>query len=303
MSTQDRHVARHSAHEDDETTVLPRITDAAPPDDKDSSATLPAQPVEPEPDLTAILPVFIPAPRADRPAVDQPPEKPRAARSRGVADMVRLVARSTGEVLITFGVVVMLLAVYEVWGKGAIIHDHQNALNSQLSQSWGDPAVGPSASAAAPDAPPPGWAIGRLYIPTLKLVWVVVEGVDLKDIRYAPGHYPGTAMPGQLGNFSIAAHREPGMFWDLDRVRDGDDLVVETRTSWYVYQVFQTHIVTPHSVEVVAPVPNQPGAAVTQKDMTLTTCNPKWDNYQRLAVHARLVGSYPHSARPSLLGG
>ena len=23
--------------------------------------------------------------------------------------------------------------------------------------------------------------------------------------------------------------------------------------------------------------------------MTLTTCNPKWDNYQRLVVHARLV--------------
>jgi LPXTG-site transpeptidase (sortase) family protein len=93
------------------------------------------------------------------------------------------------------------------------------------------------------------------------------------------------------------------MFWDLDKVKAGDDFVVETRTSWYVYEVFQTHIVTPRSVEVVAPVPNKPGAKPTQKDMTLTTCNPKWDNYQRLAVHATLVAAYPHTTRPPQLGG
>jgi sortase A len=294
MSTQDKHMARHSAHEDDETTVLPRLPADAEPD---STAIIPAlagEPAGPVAELTGILPVFIPAPRVAEPPLPAP-------RRRGVADVVRLVARSAGEVLITFGVVVLLLAAYEIWGKGAIIHDHQNALNNQLSQAWGNPAVGPSTS-AAPGAPPPGWAIGRLYVPVLKLQWVVVEGVDLKDIRYAPGHYPGTAMPGQLGNFSVAGHREPGMFWDLDRVHPGDDLIVETKTSWYVYQVFQSHIVTPHSVEVVAAVPNKPGASPSQKDMTLTTCNPKWDNYQRLAVHATLVATYPHGVRPAQLG-
>ncbi len=297
MTATERHVPRHSAHEDDETKVLPRIGDGGP-----------------DPAATAILPVFVEVPNppaaaepaADptgEPAAEPAPPAPASPAKRTAGDVVRLVARSTGEVLITFGIVVLLLAAYEVWGKGAMIHSHQNDLNNQLAQDWGNPAVGPSSSAAAPGAPPPGWAIGRLYIPKLNLHWVVVEGVDLKDLRYAPGHYPGTAMPGQLGNFSVAGHREPGMFWDLDRIQAGNDLIVETRTNWYVYQVFQTHVVTPHSVEVVAAVPNQPGAPPTQRDMTLTTCNPKWDNYQRLAVHATLVATYPHGTRPSQLGG
>lgn len=318
---EDRHVPRHSAHEDDATRIIPRVAYT----DHDQTAILPPQPTDA--DKTAILPVFLPAGAPSGPApAPVPPSGPfippvPAALAGGVlpgragatpsgpgvaparpaprrtGDAVRLVARSAGELLITFGLVVLLLAGYEVWGKGAMIHAHQTDLNNQLSTNWGNPGA-PTGSGP----PPPGWAIARLYIPRMNLRWVVVEGVDLADIRFAPGHYPGTAMPGQLGNFSIAGHREPGMFWDLDRVQTGDDLIVETRTNWFVYQVFRSHVVTPHSVEVVAPVPNDPGAAPTQKDMTLTTCNPKWDNYQRLVVHANMITSYPHSARPTQLG-
>jgi len=195
-----------------------------------------------------------------------------------------------------------------VYGKTAIIHDRQNALDHQLDQAWGAPTVAPSPSASASTpakppalAPPPGNAIGRLYIPRLHLHWVVVEGVTLKDIRYAPGHYPGTAMPGQLGNFSVAGHRSIGIFWDLDRVRPADFVIVETRTDWYVYQVIQSHVVTPHSVEVIAPKPNEPDAPPDGNYLTLTTCNPKYDNYERLVVHARLFGQWPHDQRPPQL--
>jgi sortase A len=306
----ERHLPRHRANEDDETTVLPRVTDDDVPDDDVAGE---------DAGRTGILPIFLPSthlpatPGADDdtqvaaysavPASDADPDPdPAPVPSRTRGDVVRLFARSAGELLLTFGVVVLLLAAYEIWGKGAMIHAHQNDLNNQLSQDWGNPTVGPSAD-TAPGAPPPGWAIGRLYIPRLNLHLVVVEGVDLKDLRFAPGHYPGTALPGKVGNFAVAGHREPGMFWDLDKVRDGDYLIMETRTTWYVYQVFQTHIVSPNAVQVVAAVPNQPGVQPTQKDMTLTTCNPKWDNYQRLIVHAQMVATYPHSQRPSQLGG
>jgi sortase A len=40
---------------------------------------------------------------------------------------------------------------------------------------------------------------------------------------------------------------------------------------------------------VVAPVPDRPGRKPTQALLTLTTCNPKFNNYQRLIVHARLA--------------
>jgi sortase A len=143
-----------------------------------------------------------------------------------------------------------------------------------------------------------------LYIPRLGSHWVVVEGVGPADIAYAPGHYPETAMPGQIGNFSVAGHRSPAIFWDLDRLQVGDAIVVETRDTWYVYRVTQSRIVLPTAVEVVAPVPGQPAATPTDAYLTLTTCNPKWDNYERLIVHAKLERAQDRSAgRPSELGG
>jgi sortase A len=196
--------------------------------------------------------------------------------------------RTVGELMITFGVIVMLFAAYEVWGTAAIINNHQNDLDQQLGQDWDqpDPTVGPTAPAGP--APPPGDAVARLYIPKLNKHWVVVEGVTQKAIRYAPGHYPKTAMPGQVGNFSVAGHRTRAIFWRLDEVHKGDWIVVETKQTWFVYQVTSTEIVKPTAVQVVAPVPGKPGVKPKDAMLTLTTCNPKFNNYQRLIVHAKL---------------
>lgn len=222
--------------------------------------------------------------------------------------VVRAISRGAGELLITFGLVVLLFAAYEVWGKSAIVNEHQRDLDRQLQQQWADqPAVGPSAAPgtvpSAAGKPTNGKVVGRLYLPRLKKNWAVVQGVTQADIRYAPGHYPETAMPGQVGNFAMAGHRTPAIFWDLDRLRTGDPVVVETADSWYVYKVVQTHVVTPTSVEVVAAVPNQPGQRPTRAMLTMTTCNPKFDNYQRLIVHAELGRTQRHDAgRPAELG-
>jgi sortase A len=230
-----------------------------------------------------------------------PPAVPAVAARPG-GTVARAAARVAGELLVTLGVIVLLLAAYEVYGKTAMIHDRQSALDNQLAQAWGTPALAPTApSGAAPLAPPSGNAVGRLYLPKLHLHWVVVEGVTPHDIRYGPGHYPGTALPGQPGNFSVAGHRVIGIFWDLDRIQPGDPVIVETRTGWYVYRVTENHIVTPHSTEVVAPLPGHPGAAPDGAYLTMTTCNPRYNNYERLAVHARLVGASPHDQRPAEL--
>ena len=227
-----------------------------------------------------------------------------------MADLLRGTARVCGELLITLGLVLLLFAAYEVYGKTAAIDDHQNALNNQLDHAWDDPAlITPAPTAGPAGAPgqaalaaPPGDAIGRLYLPKLHLHWVVVEGVTQKDIRYGPGHYPGTALPGRPGNFAVAGHRLIGIFWDLDQLRPGDAAIVETRTGWYVYQVSQTEVVSPHAVEVIAPTPDRPGQAPDTAYLTFTTCNPKYNNYQRLVVHGRLVQRLPHEQRPAALG-
>jgi sortase A len=286
-------------------------------------------PVAPRTDETSLMGI-VPPPPAPDPQIEQsrPQPKPgeqvvplRAVRTQTggyqsvhsaltrttVGTAIRTGIRGCGELLITLGAVVLLLAAYEVWGKAAVVADHQNDLNDQLDEQWAAaPAVtdSPEPDQPEPLGPPPGDAIARLYIPDLGKYWVVVEGVDLADIRYAPGHYPNSAMPGEVGNFAVAGHRNPATFWDLDKVINGDTIVVETRDTWYVYSVTQNHIVRPDATEVVAPVPGEPQAQPTQAMLTLTTCNPKWDNYERLIVHAELVDQQPQSdGRPDVLDG
>ena len=213
----------------------------------------------------------------------------------------RRIMRVSGEILITFGLVILLFAVYEVYGKASAIESHQKVLSHQLDQAWAKPVA--DAASPADSRVPPGTAIARLYIPVMKLHWVVVEGVDVGDIRFAPGHYPGTAMPGQIGNFSVAGHRVPPLFWNLQEVRPGDQVVVQTQAYWYVYRVTANEIVTPHSIEVVAPTPDRIGVAPITSMLTLTTCNPKWNDYQRMVVHAELVTTTPYGDGPPMALG
>jgi sortase A len=217
---------------------------------------------------------------------------------------VRTLGKLLFELTATFGVVLLLFASYLTWGRTGQVRSYQDALNRQLAQAWDNPTLTPATG--GPSAPTDanvaeGSPIGRLYIPRLNLDWVVVQGISDNDIRWAPGHYPGTAMPGAIGNFAVAGHRQTGLFWDLDQVRAGDFLVVQTDSHWYVYQVSQNQIVSPTSVEVLAPTPNQPGVAPSQPSITLTTCNPKWDNYQRMVVQGTLIQTTDAGQRPSQL--
>jgi sortase A len=223
--------------------------------------------------------------------------------------VVRGTLRGTGELLITFGLVILLFAAYEVWGKTALVEGHQDQLAQELDREWAsEPTVGPTTGptpqpSPSASAPGPNLAnvIAKLYIPRLNKQWVVVQGVAQADIRYAPGHYPRTAMPGEDGNFSVAGHRNRATFWDLDLLKAGDKIIVESKTTWFIYRVTASKVVLPTQVEVVQPTP--PGQTAG-KLITLTTCNPKFDNYQRLIIHGTLDDSMPRSAgKPAELGG
>ncbi|WP_239120962.1 class E sortase [Catellatospora chokoriensis] len=300
----------------DQTTQLPRIVRPAPAlatgravaTDETGllGAIPPAPPSSPEDDAK-------PSPRP-RWSGEPPPAPVKAIRAGDknyrsihseytrttVGSVIRTTLRGTGELMITFGLVILLFAGYEVWGKTAIVDAHQSELEQQLN--WDEPTVGPTpTTSAAPLAPLPGGAVAKLYLPKLKKHWVVVQGVTQKDIRFAPGHYPNSAMPGQKGNFSVAGHRNRATFWDLDKLHAGDKIVVETPTMFYVYEVVKQRIVLPTAVEVVRAVPPTMTAG---KLITLTTCNPKFDNYQRLIIHGKLVDEQPRSeGRPVELAG
>ncbi|TDC82927.1 class E sortase [Micromonospora sp. KC606] len=301
--------------------------------DPGATAIIPAVTGRPPLDSTALMGAVPPAPSRDSTPGDTPAEPPQPRRGERVvqlrpeqtgegyrsvyseltrpsfASRLRTGARVTGELLITFGLVVLLFAGYEIWGKSAIVDAHQGDLSNQLAQEWGpsgDPTVAPPTGGPTAKAKPPveGKPLAGLYIPKLDKNWVVVEGVGQKDIRYAPGHYPKSAMPGQVGNFSVAGHRNRATFWRLDELTDGDEIVVETKSNWYVYKVVKSRIVRPDQVEVVSPQPLPLNGGKPKRLLTLTTCNPKFDNYQRLIVHAELAETRDKATgRPKALGG
>ncbi|MGI8681140.1 MAG: class E sortase, partial [Mycobacteriales bacterium] len=133
---------------------------------------------------------------------------------------------------------------------------------------------------------------------------VIVEGVARGDLRRGPGHYPGSAMPGQVGNFAVAGHRTTygAPFGRLDELRPGDAIVLETRASWLTYRVTGTRVVAPNEVAVTAPVPDAPGRQPTQASLTLTTCNPRYSARQRLVVFGLLAKTVPNAGGSAPVG-
>ena len=248
--------------------------------------------------------------------------------SRG-GRLFRAALRGTGELLITLGVVVLLFCVYEVKFTNLVTAQAQEQLSDDLRRAWAEPAArstepAPTASAdpaptgtAEPDptvpapSPPPvavpapvdlGGALAVLRIPRLG-EWndeppVVVEGVRVADLKTGPGHMPGTALPGQLGNVVVSGHRTTygAPFARLDELRVGDAVVVETRDTWFTYTVTGSQIVAPSAVEVAWPVPGQAGATPTRRLLTMTTCHPRYSARQRLIVSAELTATDAKSA-------
>ena len=243
-----------------------------------------------------------------------PPVPPPGTRVGGPArrrePVWRPVARGLGELLVTAGVVVLLFVVYEVYVTDLLNDRQQGQLADQLQQQW-DAAPAP-APAAVPVAPAVGQPLAVLHVPRLGEDWsrVVLEGTTEDELAQGPGHYVGTALPGQPGNLAIAGHRvgKGSPFLDADQLRPGDPIVVETADSWFVYRVLGDaatgdyatdpsgipgqQVVRPSEVAVISPVPGAAAdVAPSGAYLTLTTCHPKYSARQRLIVHAVLEGA------------
>jgi sortase A len=203
-------------------------------------------------------------------------------------DAVRTLLRGLGQTLITVGVVVLLFCVYELRVTNLYTAQEQGKLGDRLVEQW----AGPVTDGRVPVAFDPGQGIARLYLPTLGTdeVTVVVEGVGTDDLKRGPGHYPGTALPGNVGNVVLSGHRTTygAPFNRLDELTVGAAVVLETRGFWYTYRVTGTTIVPPSDIGVTLPVPDRAGATPTERFLTLTTCNPKYSATTRLIVRALL---------------
>jgi sortase A len=222
--------------------------------------------------------------------------------------VIRAAVRTLGELLITVGLFLLLFVSWQLWWTDVEAGREQQAIVDQLRDRWGDDVTGPAAQPAdhgePPDltAPANAEVFGLVHVPRFGAGYAVPvhEGTGLGDVlnRGVLGHYPGTAMPGEVGNFAAAGHRTTygRVLHQIADLQPGDPLVVETADAWYVYRMRDAQIVTPDRVDVVAPVPGQPDAQPTERLLTLTACHPMYSARQRYIVHAVMESWQPKTA-------
>lgn len=224
--------------------------------------------------------------------------------------LARGAVRGLGELCVTAGVVLLLFVGYQLVWTNVLAHRAADHVGDVLRDDWARPDGGsqPPGGSIRLSSSDFGKGFAFLHVPRLGRSYSVpvVQGVSLPDLARGVGHYPRTALPGQVGNFAVAGHRatngEP--FAHLDRIRVGDRLVVETRRTWFSYVVDRVQIVAPTDVWVVEPVPGRPAATPTRALITLTTCNPRWASTQRLVVFGHLTDRRPTTeGRPAVLAG
>lgn len=210
-----------------------------------------------------------------------------------------------GELLITAGVLAGLFVVWQLWWTSVEANGDASVVMAEFRETL--PPAPRVAAELRTDEPPvqpqaaPGETFGVLIVPA----WYgltnnsmpIVEDTTPKLLNKAlAGHYVDTQQVGEVGNFALAGHRRSygNSFRHVDDLNAGDQVIVETATTWYVYEVTSHEIVLPSDVDVLAPVPGQPGVRPVDRILTLTTCHStsvgEFGNDHRWITHATFVG-------------
>ncbi len=114
--------------------------------------------------------------------------------------------------------------------------------------------------------------------------------MTLTEINRGPAHWPGTAMPGGLGNVVVAGHRTTwsSPFRHLDLLEVGDEIRFSVGGRAAVYRVTETMVVEPEDVWIAQQGPS--------RIVTLFACHPVGSASQRIVVRGELV---PPSVDPT----
>ena len=204
-----------------------------------------------------------------------------------------------GELLLTAGALMLLFLVWQLWWTDVLADREHSDIIAGLEDEWSD--LDDEEIAPRQDGEPPvpdtigdTMVWGTMHVPEFdRDRFPLAEGVSLEEVLNVKGvgHYPETALPGQVGNFSVAGHRNTygRAFEEIASLDDGDAIVVETAEAFYVYEVTESLIVMPQDVEVIAPAPGQPGTEPTERMLTLTACHPMYSARERYIVHAEFA--------------
>lgn len=243
-----------------------------------------------------------------RPAQQRPPDAGPRPRPAHPSAPLRTTLALTGSVLLVAGVVALTLLVRQLWWLDVVAAERSTVLITTARAGFvtaADPSQTPAAGGSGPRSPVPApersadpGVTAIVHLPTLDEVQPVLEGVgtDVLD-QGVLGHYPGTAGPGEEGTYALAGHRTTygRPLWALQELRAGDPVVVETASSYLVYEVRSLQVVGPQEVSVLAPAPHPDDPAELDSLLVLTTCHPRFSAAQRLVARAVLARSVPRT--------
>lgn len=226
---------------------------------------------------------------------------------------LRKILSIVGDLLIITAVV---MAGYLFWlytWSGVTAYEDQQSLAAESGFSMTTTKTNKNVAKPMPGQPPsitePGYGevVGELHVPRFGSKWskIIVNGTDDDQLnRHGLGHYQGTAMPGQIGLFSLAGHRagygEPLAY--IDTLKNGDPIVVKADNKWFVYTYYDHKIVNSGEKHALDPVPFQPGAQPHDRLMALTSCEPRyswtsapyrWVSYARFKYWANADDGVP----------
>lgn len=131
----------------------------------------------------------------------------------------------------------------------------------------------------------PHVVIGSIEIPKLGLAVPLNQGISLVSIDRGPSHWPGTALPGRVGNTVVAGHRvtHSKPFRHIDSLVPGDEVIFVVEGIRSVYLVTGSQVVTPKDTWIVNQTPDATA--------TLFACHPPGSARYRYVVFASLAST------------
>ena len=175
-------------------------------------------------------------------------------------------ARFKEVIILIIFIAVTSFAIIEV--KDLLNQEKVKSLTEELQLNGGSTNNNIIAKLKGEDIPlrVTGNAIAVLDIPAYSIRGQIVEGTDDETLKNYVGKFIGSAEPGQIGNFSLAAHNNiyTELFRNLHKVQIGDKVRIVTKTHEYIYTVTSTQTVDPTRTDVLE--------GSNKREITLITC-------------------------------
>lgn len=154
-----------------------------------------------------------------------------------------------------------------------------NSTTTTVAVQETEPITPPSDTYAAE----PVIDMGSISIPKLGVEMTMYEGIRLSTLDYGPGHWPGTALPGETGNVVVGGHRtsKHRVFRNVDQLVPGDEIIFDDEVGQHTYLVNRVEIVEPTAMWIVDPTDTP--------TVTLFACHPPGSTSQRIIVFADLA--------------